>query len=204
MAGTAKLVGENLKDALKMLKSICKIMEKAGIPYTLDAGTLLGVIREDRLLPWDTDIDIAVPADFGKKLLNMRWKMFLAGYLPRLRFSRITCGPVPAGSFRLVRVYSSRFFFFKKEKLMDIFIKYKDGDSYYWVLADASPVLLSCEARHLDERIKHKFNGREYYIPKDYDGYLTRHYGDWRVVKKEYHFRDECGCNIQHFDNVPK
>lgn len=204
MAGSAELVGKNLQDALKMLEDVCEILEEADIPYALDAGTLLGIVREDRLLPWDTDLDIAIPANHGERLKELRKKLYKAGYLTRLRFSRLNCGPIPAKSFRLFRVYTRRFFLFKKEKLMDIFVKYKDGDSYYWVVQSDEPILQSCEARHLDERVKREFNGREYYIPQDYDGYLTRHYGDWRTPKKDYDFRDECGCNIEYFDRGDK
>lgn len=204
MAGSSELVNTNLKDALKMLEDVCVILEEADIPYNLDAGTLLGIVRENRLLPWDTDLDIAIPSNYGERLIELRKKINRAGYLTRLRYSRITCGPVPAKSFRLMRVYTRRFFFFKKEKLMDLFIKYKDGDSYYWVVRSDEPILQSCAAKHLDERMKKEFNGREYFIPKDYDGYLTRHYGDWRTPKKDYSFHTECGCNIQYFSKDDK
>ena len=35
-------------------------METASIPYWLEGGTLLGIIRENRLLPWDNDMDISM------------------------------------------------------------------------------------------------------------------------------------------------
>lgn len=199
MAGTAKLVGKNLEEALKMLPKVCSLLEANDIAYTLDAGTLLGVMRENRLLPWDTDMDIAVPAQHALKLKKLRKEIYKMGYLTRLRYTRIACGPVAAKAYRLLRVYTRKFLFFKREQLMDIFIKYKDGDKYYWVIGNDHPILQSCMAEHLDERIKQEFNGGTYFIPKDYDGYLSHHYGDWRVVKKDYDFREECGCNNEYF-----
>lgn len=38
------------------------------IPYWVCHGTLLGLVREGRLIPWDHDIDIAVWADFVTKV----------------------------------------------------------------------------------------------------------------------------------------
>lgn len=43
-----------------VLVEACDILEGAGIDYWVCHGTLLGIIRESRLLPWDHDIDLAV------------------------------------------------------------------------------------------------------------------------------------------------
>ena len=37
-----------------------EILENLNIPYWLDCGTLLGIVRENHLLSWETDIDIGV------------------------------------------------------------------------------------------------------------------------------------------------
>ncbi|NLO12335.1 MAG: LicD family protein [Candidatus Cloacimonetes bacterium] len=195
MGGTAKLEGKNLDAALKMLHDVCHILDQEGIPYSLDAGTLLGVMRENRLLPWDTDMDLAVSSNNAHKLKNIRRLIHKAGYLTRLRITYKDLGPVKARSYRLMRIYTRRFCFFKKEQLMDIFFKYKQGNLYYWVVDSHNPILQSCEAKHLDMLEQHSFNGDNYSIPKDYDGYLTHHYGAWRTVRKDWNFRLEDGCN---------
>ena len=50
------------------------ILEKNDIPYWLCQGTLLGIIRDDELIPWDHDIDIAVW--YSKKLNEKRKEIF--------------------------------------------------------------------------------------------------------------------------------
>ena len=42
------------------LLEICKILFENKINYWICNGTLLGLIRENRVLPWDNDIDIGV------------------------------------------------------------------------------------------------------------------------------------------------
>ena len=44
----------------KTLKDASKLLRDNGINFWACHGTLLGIIRENRLLPWDRDIDLAV------------------------------------------------------------------------------------------------------------------------------------------------
>ena len=80
MAGTVKLTGKYAVIAEKMLHDVAEILDKSNVPYVLEAGTLLGVVREDRLLPWDTDMDITITRNYAEALLKNRWRFGLTGY----------------------------------------------------------------------------------------------------------------------------
>lgn len=60
----------------KNLKSIINILNKNKIDYWVCHGTLLGIIRDKKLLPWDHDIDIGLlEKNINKKaLLNLMEK----------------------------------------------------------------------------------------------------------------------------------
>ena len=56
---------------LDVMEDITSICDKHGIQYILHYGTLLGAIRHNGYIPWDDDIDIAVPWNDYLKLLDI-------------------------------------------------------------------------------------------------------------------------------------
>jgi phosphorylcholine metabolism protein LicD len=45
---------------IQVLNKTCQILDLVGAEYWLCNGTLLGIIRDKSLIPWDTDLDIAI------------------------------------------------------------------------------------------------------------------------------------------------
>ena len=68
MAYNIRLEGKNLEIAERMLSRIAHILDRCEITYWLEGGTLLGIRRENRLLPWDDDIDVSMMVDQNSKL----------------------------------------------------------------------------------------------------------------------------------------
>ncbi len=192
MAGANRLEGAVLEIAKKMLRDTVDILDACGIEYVLEAGTLLGIVRENRLLPWDNDVDITITEQFEQKLLKAKWRFFLKGY--KLKIKRYTkdVGPFKKGTVRICKVRKLKNF--KKYTLLDIFIKRLIKDEYYWTVSVKRPVLKAVPKRFYDERTELEWEGRLYKAPKDYEGFLEYSYGDWRTPVKEWNFRTGDNC----------
>ena len=56
---------------LEVLSRVSAVCKKYEIPYVASYGTLLGAIRHHGYIPWDDDIDIALPRKDYEKMLEV-------------------------------------------------------------------------------------------------------------------------------------
>lgn len=171
-----------------MLHTTADILESRGIEYVLEAGTLLGIVREGRLLPWDNDVDITITEDYEEKLLRSRWHFLARGLRLRVKRYKQDTGPFKKGQIRIFKVRKG---IFKSYKLVDIFIKRRFDDHYFWTVAVKNPVLKSVPHHFYDQRTWLEWDGRKFMVPADYEGYLECHYGDWRTPVKKWDYRHD-------------
>jgi len=189
-----KLQGKYARLANKMLHEVTEILEQENIHYVLEAGTLLGIVRENRLLPWDHDLDVTIPSDYCHHLLKIRWKFWRKGYRTRIRKFARDIGPFKKGMPRILKIQTTKFLFIKDTSLMDIFIKYPVKDEYQWIVSVKKPVLKGTPKHFYDKRTQITYREKKYFVPLDYKGYLTYHYGNWKVPVKEWNFRTDDNC----------
>lgn len=188
MSGNRTLEGDNALRAEKMLQHSAQILTRAKVPFCIDGGTLLGIVREGRLLPWDNDMDLYVSSDNTAALLRSVWKFRLAGYKVKKRYASKDMGPIKKGQLRLIKIKKRKGFFNKESVLLDIFVKYRHEEKDYWVVGIENPVLKSVDSIFYSAFGCKTFKGYDYPIPMHVEDYLTARYGDWRVPVKQWNF----------------
>ncbi|MBQ0110447.1 MAG: LicD family protein [Oscillospiraceae bacterium] len=65
---TAEELQQNEIDTLTAFHEFC---EKNGLRYYLAGGTLIGAIRHKGFIPWDDDIDLAMPRPDYMKMVEI-------------------------------------------------------------------------------------------------------------------------------------
>ena len=71
---------------LEILKDIIKVCDKLKIKYYLTEGSCLGAVRHKGMIPWDDDIDIAIPVDDYNTFINEAPGMLNKKYVIKKRF----------------------------------------------------------------------------------------------------------------------
>ena len=188
MAGKLKLTGKIAEIALNMLLETCKVFEKHQIKYILEGGTLLGIIRENRLLPWDNDLDLTIREEDLEELLKSRWDLWKKGFRTRVRYYKEDVGPFKKGEVKIIKIQTRKYLIFKGFTLLDVFIKKRVNDQYFWTVGGKKIVLKSAPANFYEDLKDVEFNGHNYSIPKQVEDYLTYRYGEWKKPQKDYNY----------------
>lgn len=184
MAYDITLEGKNGKQAERLLAQVTTILDDLGLPYWLEGGTLLGIIREGRLLPWDNDVDISMHVNHLTHPENLFEALKNIGLRVRTRYFKESSEILKKGNIRMIKVRQRRFFgLLKGTVCLDIFVKYTRGDHTFWEIDNKQKQVPYHFYETLDTL---EFKDKTYSIPKDAEGYLTYRYGDWKIPVKDW------------------
>lgn len=151
-------------DAIEVMKKGCNLLEEMGIKYSLADGTLLGVVRDNRLIPHDTDIDIAVLHPVNAKEIE---KVFTKNGFKVGRRAAFK------GIIQQIVFYS------ESNCLFDIIFYTKIGDEVYNFCE--KDFYFQHYYHNYETVVPYEFEGHTFYIPNDVEGWLKATYGDWRI-----------------------
>jgi phosphorylcholine metabolism protein LicD len=184
MAYNITLEGKNQVLAENLLREIVTILDNSNINYCLEGGTLLGIYRENRLLPWDSDLDLSILEDELHKIDQLTTLLKEKKFRVRFRYFETSDVHFIKGNLRILKIRKQQFFgLIKSPVCLEIFIKYKKDDHVFWKVSDktmGAPFQFYKTIKNL------LFQGQEYKIPGETEAYLTHKYGDWKTPVKEW------------------
>lgn len=171
--------------------TILDLLNLHNIVHYIDHGTLLGIIRDNSLILWDKDIDIAVFIEDKIKILNLLDK-YLSNYIhPNCKQNNWKYKiieeevPTPNGIETLlieIQIYNDSLYL-EDEVALDLMFRYTKDEIIYWGVCGkylTVPTTITLPTTTLEFK-NHTLN-----VPKNIPNYLENLYGTWQIVSKEW------------------
>ena len=177
--------GRYYRRGRRLLLDAVDIFNAADLPYAVDAGTLLGLVRDGDLIPWDNDIDLMLPIEARSALRQLHWAFRRRGWrISRTYRQSFATDAWRVGDPRVLKIRSwSTILFGPGSTLLDITFIYPHGDYYWWEMAKR---VCRAPRAFFEQRATIMYAGRHIKVPHDYENYLTLTYGDWRTPRKVF------------------
>jgi len=193
----------------QLLQNLEELVPNIKGKFFVSDGALLGITRDNELLPWDNDIDIYVLEDteINLDLTNLKKqkyyicdKIYNPNYEPQyanpwheyIAYQRLKPENKGLNRAQLTKKISQSY---KTEKKVieftyphiDIFILKKEGDRY--VYKDDIWKQMYYTQEELDNLEKIFFKGIPIYVPKNKEVILERLYGPtWKIPNPNHHY----------------
>ena len=154
------------KKSLNYLYDLFSKLDHLKINYYVTDGTILGIYRDNKLIPHDTDIDIALIDN--KKLFNLFCSMIKSGWIPM----RI-----------LIKDFHIYQLIFYKDRVVLDFCNWKRKlDKIIFLAPEVDGIRLQ-DIKYYKPTI-FSLNGHNYLSHSKIDEWLEIHYGkDWKIPK---------------------
>lgn len=169
------LRGEYVHALYQLMQDVHDVLELCQIPYWIEAGTLLGAVRHQGLIPWDDDLDVQVREMHKKEIEEKAIPLFKAlGY---------GVHTLPQEGGIKVHYTTENFSLLPQETVpgCDIFYaqEKKQGELYIWGCSKAFPL------KDIYPLKMYSFGPLQVWGPAQYKTYFERLYGkNWDVLAK--------------------
>lgn len=170
-----------------LMLTLASAFTNANIPYYIDHGTLLGLVRDGDLLPWDNDVDIAIDAEYAEQAYQVIQKALPANSATHQwqvahQSGQFDTPQGPHQGWRIIKV-TDALLEPSTEHLVDCIIKHKVQDTRYWLVGATTlhaPDELTKIKTNLD------YQGHLLSVPAKTETYLELLYGDWATPKQDW------------------
>lgn len=180
---------ESERQAVKFMHENVKVMNESGIDFWIEGGTLLGALRDKKLIPWDHDLDFGMKYTTEEQMKRLIRKLRRHFYVSVRSFPK-TSKIWQLGKYRVLKIFPRKNFIFKEDLCLDLFVYYegKLPDSnevvYKYVVWDRNAYH---RKEFLDNIESIEFYGGEVPVPGNPEKFIEVKYGEnWRTPIKEW------------------
>jgi phosphorylcholine metabolism protein LicD len=170
--------------AAENLLALRKTLGRIGVIFSLEAGTLLLAVRDNKVS--QDDLDVRVSKENFERIKHNLLELFKGG------FSVVHIYEGPSGQ-------SPEITLMRKGETIDIFTYETRGDQAWWLSYDnwsGGPEFIPHHVplKHFEHLEPFKFLEETWLIPSDVEEYLTLAYGDWRTPVEKWDYTKDPKC----------
>lgn len=153
-----------------------KFLDEIGVRYWLDCASLLGFYRDNRIIPWDKDVDFSIMSSDAPRILEHYQKIIDDEYYPMYRLHKETY-PKNDFPFKGGKIEVVKFFVSQKNRLHADMYCHDECDGKISRLNPNWPCN-SFSSDFVKDLKTVDFHGVKVYIPRETKAYLTLLYGE--------------------------
>ena len=180
---------ESEKIAVRFMHENVRVMNEIGIDFWIEGGTLLGALRDQKLIPWDHDLDFGMKYESEAQMKQLIRKLRRHFYVSVRSFPK-TSKIWHLGNYRVLKIFPRKYLFFKEDLCLDLFVYYegtlpgKDEIVYKYVVWDRNAYH---RKEFFDTINSINFYGGDVPVPAKAEEFIEVKYGkDWRTPIKEW------------------
>jgi len=176
---------ETMKFARKSLLRVTKVFSENNIKYFADFGTLLGIVREGDLIPWDDDIDLSILMNDYDEVVSL----FRSNIKDFEIDKDIECKVhVTHDRIRKEPINIGLSFVTNGNKVIR---KFQINIGVVTIKDEFAVQSMNCSPKyHFEQQQQIDFWGEKISVPFEYESYLEFTYGDWKTPKMNTSFED--------------
>ena len=170
--------------ARNVLLTVVEILEEKEIRYFIDHGTLLGIVRDGDIIPWDDDIDISIHEDdIDKTVCQIKRNISKLPNYKELNWNI----SIYYGDKHNPELILLTFIVDESQKFNSFHISLEVNHFVDGLVVQS---LTYAPEYHFKTSEDIEYRGKLISVPYDYKKYLEFHYGDWKTPKKDISFSD--------------
>jgi lipopolysaccharide cholinephosphotransferase len=180
---------ESEEEVIRFLYSVSDVLNEAEVDYWIEGGTLLGAVRDGKLIPWDHDLDLGMKFTTDRDMKKLVRRLKRRFYVSVKGFPQKE-GIWQLGNYRLLKVYPTRLLFLKKKLCLDLFVYYRgtppgsQEEAYLYCVWGRNAYH---QTEHFDTLGRMEFYGGQIPVPGGTEQFLETKYGaDWRTPKRRW------------------
>lgn len=182
--GGFRFHGQNTENSpsMEILSDAVQICENLGLNYYIGAGTLLGLYRDKKLIPWDTDVDIEILFDTK----DNESSIVVQHLIEQMRLYKFSLMKTAADN-----VFQQLCFTRENDFVVDFGFFYKEGDNYVNNHPDLGKISIRASDVGTPVLIE------DFRAFENTEGYLEHRYGsEWKTPIQGDHHKWFVGAGV--------